>query len=161
MKHANRAKPSQVSHIQSSVGVRKRARGEGSPATIQQDVRKLWPLVSAPYSVSRVFLPLDKYSGLLFSWWRGNVSFMEALFDRAVSYIYSIEPCHAVRRCIIDHTKRCSARNLAFFRVHRGHTFTAANLTGGLTVPRYTTKSASNASDPLGVLSPSQVFSGR
>lgn len=38
----------QTSHIQDFVGDRRRAKGEGSTASIQKNVRKLWPYVSTP-----------------------------------------------------------------------------------------------------------------
>lgn len=39
----------QTSHIQAFVGDRQRAKGKGSTASIQKNVRKLWPYVSTPW----------------------------------------------------------------------------------------------------------------
>eukprot|EP00903_Cladosiphon_okamuranus_P005349 g5345.t1 len=44
--HADKdSNPMQVSHIQVAVGDKRRASGEGSQATIQQNISELWPLV--------------------------------------------------------------------------------------------------------------------
>lgn len=42
----------QVSHIQASVGDRRRSRGGGRQAKVKQEVLKLWPLVSGSISTS-------------------------------------------------------------------------------------------------------------